>query len=369
MIKRRYVLGAAGAAVLLCVAMSAAAEAAPHHSRADSGRNHGGATGHVAAAPRGSDPTTGLSGGTDGVANPTGPAQPPVINGGGPQPLPSIPPFLGGATPAAPPTTPTSISTAPPPLALDFASGDGSPGESGKFSNICYYDHTAKDDPIVFPNQPGASHSHDFIGNTTTTAASTLASLTAGSSNCVDSLDKAGYWVPTLYDGTTAVHPSSVTVYYLDNHKKNIQPYPAGLEELAGNAHAASTADEHDVRWGCSTGVPTLPQAPTCAAGEHLHVRIDFPDCWDGKNLTSTNHVSQVAYSTNGVCPTGYPVPVPMLSLLVKYDTNGGAGTVLASGPTYTMHADFFNAWNPAELQRLVTTCINAQVKCARPDK
>src|SRR5919201_4749448 len=35
----------------------------------------------------------------------------------------------------------------------------------------CGFSHDAPDDPIVHPGQPGASHLHSFIGNTTTDAA------------------------------------------------------------------------------------------------------------------------------------------------------------------------------------------------------
>ena len=49
-----------------------------------------------------------------------------------------------------------------------------------RFITRCNYTHTLLDDPIVKPNQPGASHSHDFFGNVTTNAATTLASLDAG---------------------------------------------------------------------------------------------------------------------------------------------------------------------------------------------
>src|SRR4051794_25634749 len=88
--------------------------------------------------------------------------------------------------------------------------GDGLPPVLGKFSSVCFYDHTAKDDPIVFPNLPGASHSHDFISNNTTDAGSTTASLLAGMSNCFNSLDTAAYWVPTLYKSGVAGHSSGV---------------------------------------------------------------------------------------------------------------------------------------------------------------
>jgi hypothetical protein len=251
-------------------------------------------------------------------------------------------------------------------------------GNQGKFSNVCFYSHSAFDDPIVFPGKPGVSHQHDFIGNNTTNANTTLASLQAGTTNCDIAKDLASYWVPTMLKGATwmngmemggtPIHASSVTVYYLSNGKSNTKPYPLGLKEIAGNAHATSTTQEHNVYWGCSTTFPTLPSAPTCASGENLHVRVDFADCWDGKNLDSSDHVSHVAYSDGkGTCPSGFPVPIPELSLLVKYPTPGGSDITVASGPTYSMHGDFFNAWDPATLANLVTTCLDAGVKCGKP--
>lgn len=50
----------------------------------------------------------------------------------------------------------------------------------GQFVVRCGYSHSLPDDPIVFPGQQGASHLHDFFGNTATDAFSTQASLLAG---------------------------------------------------------------------------------------------------------------------------------------------------------------------------------------------
>ena len=91
---------------------------------------------------------------------------------------------------------------------------------------------------------------------------------------------------------------------------------------------------------------------------------IHFPDCWNGKDLDSADHQSHMAYSIRGACPAGYPVAVPALTVHVKYAIAGGVGVSLASGPAYTAHADFFNAWNQAELTKLVQNCINSQVEC-----
>ncbi len=262
---------------------------------------------------------------------------------------------------------------------LASASTPASGGNNqGKFESVCFYSHSAKDDAIIYPNQPGASpHIHDFLGNLSTNANSTVASLQAGGTNCVNTKDFAAYWVPSLLKnatippggglpvGGTAIPPSSVTVYYLSNGKNNTKPFPLGLKLIAGNAHATSASQEHNVFWGCSTSFPTSPTAPNCPSNEELHVRVDFADCWDGVNLDSPDHVSHVAYSTNGTCPAAFPVPVPELSILVKYP-NPGSKWFLSSGPSYTMHGDFINAWDVAEMAKLTSVCLDAGVKCNR---
>lgn len=247
--------------------------------------------------------------------------------------------------------------------------GDGLPPVKGKFSSVCFYDHSAPDDPIIFPNQPGASHQHDFISNNNTNAASTATTLKAGKTNCFNTKDTAAYWAPTVYKGTTPVHPIGVTVYYLTAQSGKITPYPPGFKEVAGNSKATSAAQATHIFWGCSTTFPTEPVAPTCKSGEGLHVRVDFADCWNGRDLDSPDHVSHVAYSVNGVCPSGFPVGIPALSVLLKYQTNDGKLIHLSSGDggTYTMHADFFNAWDQTELTNLVDKCLNKHVKCPRP--
>src|ERR1700750_1200182 len=47
------------------------------------------------------------------------------------------------------------------------------------FVGSCTFSHMAMDDPIVYPRQPGASHDHSFVGNTTTNCFSTLRTLPA----------------------------------------------------------------------------------------------------------------------------------------------------------------------------------------------
>ena len=100
-----------------------------------------------------------------------------------------------------------------------------------------------------------------------------------------------------------------------------------------------------------------------------MTIHINFPDCWNGKDLDSADHKSHLAYhGPKGVCPAGYPVPIPRVRVNVHYPTTGGPGVALASGGSYSGHADFFNAWNAKELRRLVRVCINAGRQCTAQD-
>jgi hypothetical protein len=50
---------------------------------------------------------------------------------------------------------------------------------------------------------------------------------------------------------------------------------------------------------------------------------------------------------------------------VMRYPVNGAtAGFRLASGPGYTMHGDFFNAWPVDEMARRVNDCIRPIIKC-----
>lgn len=110
--------------------------------------------------------------------------------------------------------------------------GAGSSGKTGtsasnvlraNFISSCKFSHQSNDDPIVYPNQFGKSHLHQFVGNDTTNAASTLSSLQAGTTSCRRSGDTAAYWAPALIQGTTPVAPMGATIYYRRSTTKTLR--------------------------------------------------------------------------------------------------------------------------------------------------
>ena len=238
---------------------------------------------------------------------------------------------------------------------------------SGNFVSVCGYSHRAKDDPIVRPGLPGASHAHDFFGNTSTSARSTAGSLRAAGTSCSNRGDTAAYWVPTLLVNGKPVTPRLVRAYYRARvDGRRIQPYPVGLRVVAGKAGATRPQSTSIVTWSCVPGPDTESSGvvPTCAAGAHLKLGITFPDCWNGTTLDSADHAGHMAYSARGACPASHPVALPRLEVYVNYPVAGGPGVRLASGAPLTAHGDFFNAWNQAELTSLVRDCLNAGQVC-----
>ncbi|MEG8275370.1 DUF1996 domain-containing protein [Streptomyces sp. AHA2] len=242
-----------------------------------------------------------------------------------------------------------------------------------EFLAECPYSHRLPDDPIVFPGLPGASHMHSFFGSRVTNAHTDVTDLLGSATTCAPAVDTSSYWVPTLYRNDQPVEPTGTTFYYLgegvrDDVIQRIRPFPQGLRIVAGNARATGVGDPTSVaRWSCLHHGEVNPSKDfvTCPAGSMLESYLDFPQCWNGKDLDSADHKSHMSYPVNGACPATHPVPVPKLRQVLRYPVSGSTqGLRLASGPGYTMHGDFFNAWPENELARRVTNCINAIVKC-----
>lgn len=239
--------------------------------------------------------------------------------------------------------------------------------EIGEFVAFCPFDHRAPNDPIVHPAMPGMSHSHEFMGNVTTAATTTLESLLAGASTCDPLTDRSAYWVPTLYAAdNTIVAIDHATLYYSSDvdDPTTLQPFPPGLKMIAGQANATTPPANSVFKWSCQgEATASTSDFVTCPNGAKLELLLNFPDCWDGQNLDSADHKSHMAYNVNHACPASHPVALPRLQFKLRYATTGEAGMRLASGPGYTAHGDFFNAWEEDALQNRLE-CLYRQIKC-----
>ena len=184
-----------------------------------------------------------------------------------------------------------------------------------EFLADCPFSHRLPDDPIVFPGLPGASHMHSFFGATSTNAHTNLNSLQSGRSNCNPGVDLSSYWVPTLYNAANQpVEPNIVTFYYLGEGIANpgaIQSMPLGMRIVAGNAKATAPDATTISRWSCLHGPSNLvgKDFVSCPAGTQLESYLDFPQCWNGRDLDSADHKSHMAYPVNNALPVVAPGP------------------------------------------------------------
>ncbi len=244
-------------------------------------------------------------------------------------------------------------------------------GRVPEFHASCPVTHHLSDDPIVFPGKAGASHNHTFLGNTSTDANSTLASLSASGTNCDPIEDLSAYWVPTMYvDGQVVDPAGTVTVYYGSRLKdpSKVQPFPPGFRMIAGDAkNQAPTGN----RFWCAGGEGEIGRSPdgsmpVCGKDSNVEYQLLFPsDCWDGKHLDSPDHKSHISGPSGDGCPAAFPVAVPDVSFVIAYPKGFDTSKVtLASGTAWSMHGDFFNAWDKQALAERVRNCINQSMKC-----
>src|SRR5437016_14592271 len=87
-------------------------------------------------------------------------------------------------------------------LTASLIAGAATPAHAEQqFIVDCLFAHRAKDDPIVYPRQPGASHMHDFFRNKSTNAFLTWRSMLRARTKCELIGETAAYWSPTLVHG------------------------------------------------------------------------------------------------------------------------------------------------------------------------
>ena len=282
-------------------------------------------------------------------------------------------------TTATSPTS-TTTTTAPPqgwPKPVNVTYSD----HIAQWNVLCDDDHYLADDPIVFPGQAGKSHMHTFFGNKSTNATTTTASLFANVSNCgrgMGTSDRSAYWVPSLMkknaDGTLSRVTSTqlAQIYYQragGGRGPGVLPFPKGLRMIVGDAKATSDQSLSVVAWDCGFGGLESPHMYQCAGGssQPMVAELKFPSCWDGVHLDSPDHKSHMAYAArNGTCPSTHPVSLPEIHMNVEYvNLGGGPDYSLASGGIYSMHGDFFAAWDNQVQNALVAACLNGARECA----
>jgi hypothetical protein len=171
------------------------------------------------------------------------------------------------------------------------------------------------------------------------------------------------------------VRPATVRIEYRGNPTSKVVPMPKFLRELTGESKPAGrgTANAR-ATWTCSGFADRLSDKyPVCPAGSQVQRVQDFPGCWDGKNIDSTNHRDQVAFAdrNTGACPRGF-VAIPQLRITISYniprDVQLKGQYALDSFPEenhnpFSDHNDFINV-NSARTMQHIAGCINKGQRC-----
>lgn len=260
----------------------------------------------------------------------------------------------------------------------------------GSYSVECGVNSPAvrnSDNLVVSPGKPGAAHHvHDYVGNLSTNAFSTEATLLAAETTCTNG-DLSSYYWPVLRVGPpSAGHgghgagsdagiltPSSVRIEFRGSPVGNVVPLAPNVRTAAGNAHGFSQdgAGTDRLRWSCS-GSPgqSSRHYPLCPPGEETVRTFDFASCWNGRSIDSPDHRSHLQHpDSSGYCPKG-TFPVPQLHLELSYAVPAGSTFTIDAFPeerssSLSDHAHFINLMS-AQLMDEVVECINEGTRCAR---
>ena len=292
----------------------------------------------------------------------------------------------------------------------------------GAFRISCIAGQLLRDDPIFLPGQPGASHLHQFWGNTGANANSTYQSLrTSGQSTCTNPsagpVNRAAYWMPAMLDGAgNVVKPDTLETYYKQFARTDPEctvlataclPLPNGIRYTFGynmTTMSGGITDPNAMEYWVTSFTCVQPDEGTpvvnggfhtidaivaagCPAGVHLHINFIAPDCWDGKNVDVADHRSHMAYPTRSIagqtnpgCPLDHPYMLPNWSGWISYTTDANfvagkwhfssddmlsqmTGQKVAAGTT--LHFDYFEGWSPTVKATWQKYCIDGHLSCS----
>ncbi len=169
--------------------------------------------------------------------------------------------------------------TAPSPSRREDALRRGPQGNVAQFVVECELSHLAYDDPIVHPGMAGMSHLHQFFGNAEVDSDPTYEGVSGAETSCERRSDTASYWAPALLDARgEVIEPYKLTAYYRPGpgiDPASVEPYPAGLMMVAGDAFAEEQQPVETVAWGCGAGSTRDPQPPDCRGHARGRSRTD----------------------------------------------------------------------------------------------
>uniref|UniRef100_A0A0W0G5K1 Putative carbohydrate-binding module family 1 protein n=1 Tax=Moniliophthora roreri TaxID=221103 RepID=A0A0W0G5K1_MONRR len=220
----------------------------------------------------------------------------------------------------------------------------------------CAQHTVTRADPLISPGEVSA-HVHQVVGGVIIDTLSFDFEMPTGydlqtstCSTCSIKENKSNYWTPTLYfqspkNGTfkrVAQKPGGLTgnpnggmvVYYIQIGQ--VTAFPKGFRMISGDpylrSYNSSIDDSRSIMMRCLetdlTSGKDYYGMPTTKCKGGVRSQINFPTCWDGKNVDTPNHKDHVRYAIGASfgnfgqgCPSTHPVQLPLLFLETYWDT------------------------------------------------
>ncbi|KAJ7590217.1 WSC domain-containing protein [Mycena floridula] len=246
---------------------------------------------------------------------------------------------------------------------------------------------TERIDPIVNPGKV-SGHVHSVLGGSNFRFQTTTANLRQSSCTSIPiPEDKSNYWFPHLYfqwsNGSFSSLTGGAVIYYLfSDTPGTTTAFPDDFRMLSGDptlrTYDPSSYAQQAVTFLCLdfNGVTTRHNSlPNKACPSGIRAQINFPSCWNGKDVDSPDHKSHVAFLSggpdSGSCKDPkFPIVLPRIFIEVYWASNtfdslrnqamnSTQPFVYSYGDRtgYGYHADFINGWDKGVLQNAVDKC------------
>jgi Domain of unknown function (DUF1996) len=269
----------------------------------------------------------------------------------------------------------------------------------GTFRTSCEFSHFSYDDPLLYPNQPGAAHLHMFWGNTDVNAYSTYETLlNSGSGTCNGAeLNRTAYWAPAMFDTQGNVRiPERIIVYYkgygLANGAAKVYPPRAAMivDDLVVRTPDTQGGAPGETSFMCSDQYrgdrsPAGQRIPVCdgsrwekvygkgAPRSTLEMHVKFPNCWNREDPSNIKNWGLARQGGWFYSDCQERETVPNIEYIIAYPLETGEtteGWYLASDVTRatlkrsgvggtSVHADWWGAWKPEINKQWVDNCVN----------
>ncbi|HKN51265.1 MAG TPA: DUF1996 domain-containing protein [Amycolatopsis sp.] len=170
--------------------------------------------------------------------------------------------------------------------------------------------------------------------------------------------------------------PASVKITFTSGGARRVVAMPKFLRVLYGDAKQSTNGPANArASWTCTGFEDRLTDHyPICPQGSDVERIHAFPNCWDGKNIDSTNHRTHIVFADQaGRCPQGFKnVPQLVMTLVYKipHDIQVKGQYKVDAFPQEhhnprSDHDDFANVMSQC-LMNQVVKCINSGRRCSQ---